>query len=147
MMIQANWELEKVPSSESNYSTAEQQALDNFQDSHRILPSGRFSVSLPRKESAPVLGESRSTAIKRFLMNEKALERKNQFSAFTDVLKEYLTLGHAEPVPLDELHLPASTTFYLPVHGVAKEKFDNYQTKGTRTSMHKHTSNISVCTH
>ncbi len=119
--LQLLWELEKVPSSESNYSTAEQQALDNFQDSHRILPSGRFSVSLPRKESAPVLGESRSTAIKRFLMNEKALERKNQFSAFTDVLKEYLTLGHAEPVPLDELHLPASATFYLPVHGVAKE--------------------------
>ncbi len=75
--LQLQWELVMVPFSESNYSIAGQQVLDNFQDSHHILPSGRFSVSLPRKES--------------------------------------------EPVPLDELHLSASATFYLPVHGVAKK--------------------------
>ena len=75
----------------------------------------------PERNNAPELGESRSTALRKFLSNERTLHRKNQWEQFNAVLQEYRVLGHVEPVPPEGLKKPASSVFYLPVHGVAKE--------------------------
>ncbi len=115
------WEMEKTPSTDFHLSAADQCAVDHFRDTHQVLSNGRFSVSLRRKEHYSTLGESKSTAVRRYLANEKSLTRKGQLGPFMEVLNEYLLLDHAELVPTSEIIRPHSTVYYLPVHGVAKE--------------------------
>ena len=42
-------------------------------------------------------------------------------NAFNAVVEEYLTLGHAELVPSEDLTKSPSESYYLPMHGVVKE--------------------------
>ncbi len=113
------YQLEAEPERKS-LTQDEVRALDDFWDNHHRLPEGRFCVRLPRKETPPVLGESRQTAIRRFLSNESSLRRKGKLGDFEQVLQEYLDLGHAEVVPEDQLTNKPSY-YLLPVHGVIKE--------------------------
>ena len=78
-------------------------------------------VSLPRKDDPPELGESRTTAVRWFLRNEKSLRAKGKLEAFQQVLQEYLDLGHVEIVPPDQLSGPTNMSYYLPVHGVVQD--------------------------
>ena len=59
-------------------------------------------------------------AVKRFRQNERSLQRRDQWQAFTDVLNEYSVLEHAELVPPEDMAKPASEVFYMPAHGVFK---------------------------
>ncbi len=95
--------------------------MDHFKDHYTRLFSGRFRVTLPRKEEPPTLGTSRPTALKRFIRNEKSLESSGQLAKFEAVLKEYVDLGHSEIVPQNQLSVSPSNSYYLPVHGVTKE--------------------------
>ena len=114
------WDLQTVPE-EGPLSPEEQSAVTQYQDSYTRLPSGQYSVSLSRCSPVPELRESRPAALKRFLQNERSLERKGQWEAFDAVLHEYTTLGHAERVPFCDLFKPSSEHFYLPMHGVVKD--------------------------
>ena len=78
-------------------------------------------VPLPKKHDVKPIGESRSQAVCRFLSLERTLRAKNQFDKFGEVMKEYFDLGHAELVPPEELNLPTSAVFYLPMHAVHKQ--------------------------
>ncbi len=111
------WELDQVPDA-SPLSTDEQQAVRQFDDMVNRV-GGRFAVSLPRVKDPPLLGDTRRQALSRLLTNEKTLKAKDKLEAFSVVLPEYLTLGHAETVPYDELNKQDS--YYLPVHAVVKE--------------------------
>ena len=114
------WDLQTVPEEEGSLSPKEQSAMTQYQDSYTRLPSGHYSVSLPRRLSVPELGESRLAALKSFLQNERSLKRKGQWESFDAVLHEYTTLGHTERVPSCDLFNPSSEHFYLPMHGVVK---------------------------
>ena len=54
-------------------------------------------------------------ALHRFLQIERSLARKGKISEFNAVLDEYLSMGHAEAVPVAELSKPHSSVFYLPI--------------------------------
>ena len=99
----------------------EEKAQAHFLDTHKVLDDGRFSVKLPRVDPTPRLGESRTGAVRRYLSNERTLKRKGQLEKFTQVLKEYLQLNHAEVVPTEQLYQEQYLRYYLPVHGVIKE--------------------------
>ena len=87
-----------------------------------FIPSvGKYMVSLPRKEEAPELGDSRSQALQRFKSNERSLLHKGTWDKFQAVIQEYLDLGHAQPVSKEELTAPVQDCYYLPMHGVYKE--------------------------
>ena len=60
-------------------------------------------------------------AVRRFLSLERNLHSKNQFGEFSEVMNDYLKLGHAEVVPNVDLNKPPSEVFYLPMHTVRKE--------------------------
>ena len=115
--LQQLWELEKLPD-EPIMLTEDIRALEHFEDTHSRHSDGRYIVKLPRKEHPPDLGSSRNMAVKRFLQNERSLKRKDKLSQFQDVLQEYISLDHSEPVPASEIQSPH---YYLPVHGVIKE--------------------------
>jgi len=111
------WELEGTPEAASQAS-AEDISIAHFKETHRIDQEGRYLVALPRISNPPELGSSRNIAVQRFLSNENSLKRKGKLEEFNKALQEYLTLGHAEVVPSNELHLDH---YYLPIHGVFKD--------------------------
>ncbi len=94
---------------------------EHFVSNHVFLSQGLYQVTLPRKADAPVLGESRSQALRRLKTNEQSLLKKGKWQQFQDVVKEYMDLGHAEPVPDNELKLPDSQVYYMPMHSMVKQ--------------------------
>ena len=114
------WALEEIPGEDSTLTAEEQLAVSHFQDTHRREEDGRYVVGLPKRIPALELGKSRSTALRRYLSNEKSLRRTGQWEAFHMGVQEYIDLIHAEVVPLCDLSKPAAKTFYLPMHGVIK---------------------------
>ena len=109
-----------MPEDEGPLSPEEQSAVTQYQDSYTRLPSGQYSVSLPRHSPVPELGEFQPAALKHFLQNERSLKRKGRWEAFDAVLHEYTALGHAERVPSCDSFKHSSEHFYLPMHGVVK---------------------------
>ena len=113
------WETKEVSTSSLCYMPEEQELIKHFHDSTVLLPAGRYQVKLPKKSDALILGESRQQAIRRFYTNENNLKVKGTLHQFNEVVQEYIDLGHAEPThPQD----PTSSTFYMPMHAVDKEK-------------------------
>ncbi|XP_038106541.1 uncharacterized protein LOC119766182 [Culex quinquefasciatus] len=103
------WELETCRT-KSTHSIEESTCEQLFEETTVRDETGRFVVTLPKKKYAVQrLGESRSTAIKRFLGLEKRLsanpDLKQQYS---DFIHEYEAMGHMKRVAGDtaggELH-------------------------------------------
>ena len=115
------WEIEDSPLSEEVMSPEERAVVQHFEANHHRLSSGRFVVSLPKKQNVKSIGESRSQTVRRFLSLERTLRAKNQLDQFSEVMKEYFDLGHAELVSPEDLNLPTSDVFYLPMHGIHKQ--------------------------
>ena len=68
----------------------------------------------------PPLGDSRFQALQRHHSNERAILRKNTWEPFQALVKEYLDLGHAVPVPPHSL-VSTREMHYLPMHAITKE--------------------------
>ena len=94
----------------------------SFVTLQRTTQRTRMVVPLPKNPSSKPLGETRSTAVRRFLSLERSLHSKNQFFEFAAVMNEYVDLNHAELVPAAVLKKPPQETFYLPMHAVRKEE-------------------------
>ena len=116
------WEIEECPGVNSNHSPEESTVVRHFAENHKRSEDGRFIVPLPRNPQAKQLGESRSSAVRRFLSLERSLHSRNHFGEFSTVMNEYMDLKHAELVPEPELNKPLEETFYLPMHAVRKEE-------------------------
>ena len=114
------WELEEAPSQQACLSAEERMVVRHFDSNHTRTKEGRFIVPLPKDPNARPIGESRSQAVRRFLSLERSLNQKGCFKEFDTVMQEYFDLGHAEPVPTQDMGKPLGTTFYLPMHVVYK---------------------------
>ena len=115
------WDIEDHPLTKCSLNPEERAAIQHFKTNHTQGESGKFIVPLPRRENTKFLGESRSQAVKRFLLLERTFHARNQFQQVGDVIQEYFDLGHVEPVPLQALNKPPEDVFYLPMHVVRKE--------------------------
>lgn len=116
--LQKFWELEECPNVKC-LSDEEQQCEDYFIDTIQKDETGRFIVSIPLKDSPGRLGESRSTAMKRF----QHLEKRFHFNpilkeSYTNFMTEYLNLGHMSRIEAPDDSIPH---FYIPHHGVINE--------------------------
>ncbi len=120
-LLRKFWEVEQFNDNRKVFSAEEKMVMDHFQSTHRRDETGRFVVPLPRKSDVKPLGESRSAAVKRFILLERTLHFKGQFQPLDDVIQEYFQMGHAEPVPSRDLDKPREEVFYLPIQAVVKE--------------------------
>ena len=101
-------------------------------------------VQLPRKSPVPVLGESRSLAVKRFQANKRSLEKKGTWPQFEAAVREYMELEHAELVPSEQVKTPPGKSYYLPMHGVIKESSSTTKLRVVFDASAKSTSGCSL---
>ena len=121
--FQRFWEIEELPSSGRALPLSAKQTLGvaHYDRTSTRDSGGRVRVSMPFREQAPLLGNSRQQALKRFLSLESRLYKDHGFSKNRELIKEFMDKGHLELVPPDDPH-PIMGEFYnLPHHGVPKE--------------------------
>ena len=115
------WETEQPPKEAPAFTPEELRVQEEYNVTHAFIPSsGRYQVTLPRKQNKLKLGDSRAAAHRRYICNERALMKKGHLEAFQKEVQSYFDLNHARPLTSEELHMPSSETFYLPMHGVHK---------------------------
>lgn len=116
--LQRFWELESIP--EHPHLTKDELHCESiFVDTHFRDSNGKYTVSLPFKENAPPLGESRAIALSRlnkleFRLSRDPVLREN----YNKCLQEYLDLGHMEPV--SDSTIMNAPPYYIPHHCVVK---------------------------
>lgn len=112
------WELEELPSIR-HLSPDDTEAETFYTRTTTRLPSGRFMVKLPFRTPFPLLGDSKAIAMQRLKALEIRLQRNNDLrQQYSEFMRDYLTSGHMELIPPDELHTPYQ--YYIPHHCVLK---------------------------
>ena len=119
--IRKFWETEETPSGKTSLTPEEKFVVDHFKANHSRDETGRFTVPLPHKISPPILGESRSQAVRRFTTLEQSLKYQGKMQAFNEAVSEHFESEHAERFPEQDLSKPVSEVFYMPKHMVYKE--------------------------
>ena len=115
------WLMEELPQGAPTFSAQETAILNQYEQTHYFSSSaGKYVVALPKRKTTLQLGESRRTALNRFLRNEQSLIKKGTWAQFQAVVQEYLTLGHAQLVTSQEMCTPVHMSYYLPMHAVFK---------------------------
>lgn len=116
-LMQKFWEVEELP--KIKYLSPEETECENLYVStvHRA-DDGRYSVALPFCKDPNELGNSRSTALRRFM----ALERKFRQSpdlrdSYNQVIGEYIVNGYISEVADSDI---ADDGYYIPHHAVMR---------------------------
>ena len=100
------WEIEESPLAKPALTLKECTVVKHFDTHHYRADDRSFVVPLPKRSGCKSYGESRSQAIRHFLSLERSLTQRNKFHEFQTVMKDYLELGHAEPVPSKDMDKP-----------------------------------------
>lgn len=119
--LKAFWELEELPILASESHSPDEILCEEIfkKDISRDCKTGRFSVSLPFKQSIPVsFGDTYSLALRRFLLLEKRLNKDSSLrKQYNDFMKDYLESDHmtlVDSMPSDEF------SYFIPHHCVLK---------------------------
>ncbi|XP_062535039.1 uncharacterized protein LOC134204226 [Armigeres subalbatus] len=112
------WEVEACHSA-STFSV-EESACEEFYDRTTFRnEEGRYVVTLPKKEGIiQQLGDSRSTAVKRFMGMERRCANNPELKAqYAEFMSDYLSMGHMRELSEEET---SASSYYLPHHAVMK---------------------------
>ncbi|XP_058448694.1 uncharacterized protein LOC131428666 [Malaya genurostris] len=114
------WKTEEL-TTKDNYSSEERHCESYYHSTVSRNSEGRYIVRYPRKPDFNVmLGESKSSALRRFELLERRLKRNSYLKdEYYQFMREYLSLGHMRLVEADDEY--NSQTYYLPHHPVFKE--------------------------
>lgn len=100
--------------------TDEQQMCEtHYEKTHKRLPSGKYVVTIPLKNSmiAPDLGDSRKKALATFFHLEKRFGINQKLKTeYVKFINEYISLGHMELAGETD-----NPVYYLPHHAVLRE--------------------------
>ena len=138
------WEIEESPANSPILTLEERSVFQHFDTNHFQTKGGRFVVPLPRRPDARPIGESRSQAVCRFLALEGSLHRKDKFHEVDAVVQEYLTLGHAEIVLIEDTDKDPSAVFYLPMHVMYKDSSTTTKVRAVFDASAKSASGVSL---
>ena len=141
-LIKRFWELEEVPN-DPVLSQQEKDVVQQFEMTHSRDPNGRFIVTLPRRDQHKSLGESQSQAVRRFQMLERSLHQKQRFCEVNQVIEEYMDLGHAEPVPEQDMKKDRQNVFYMPIHVVYKASSTSTKIRAVFDASAKNSAGVS----
>ncbi|XP_058827202.1 uncharacterized protein LOC131687165 [Topomyia yanbarensis] len=113
------WNIEELPS-RSDYSMEERECEQHYSSTVERDSTGRYTVRIPRHpDFDTMLGESKSSALRRFKLLERRLERDTRLKVeYHRFMQEYITLGHMRLLQPSEQS--ANKCLYLPHHPVIK---------------------------
>ena len=138
------WEIEESPKNATAFSLEERTVVRHFDSHHSRTNEGRFVVPLPRRPDTKPIGESRSHAVRRFMSLERSLNVNGRFGEFKAVMQEYLDMGHAERVPIEDVNKPQNEVFYLPMHAVYKSSSTTTKVRAVFDASAKSSSGVSL---
>ena len=101
-------------------------------------------MPLPKRLKVKPLSESRSQAVRRFVLLEHALHSRNLFEDFNAVMQEYCDMGHAENVPEIELEKSPQEVLYRPMHTVGEESSTTTKMRAVFDASAKSASGVSL---
>lgn len=120
------WKIEELPIDATKCSMEELECEAHYTRTHSRTNTGRFQVSLPLKNNIESLGESRDSAIKRFIALERRFDKNPELKqSYINFMREYNSLKHMSKI--DPNKVEAYPIYYLPHHAV--EKSDSLTTK------------------
>ncbi|XP_059062118.1 uncharacterized protein LOC131854951, partial [Achroia grisella] len=131
-LLRKFWELESDNSNlnRKHLTPEEQRCEELFVATTKRDSFGRYVVKLPFRDQNPtcMYGNSRDIAARRFYLLEKRLLKNPKLKMdYSNVIKDYLDLGHMELVPDDERD--NKNAVYLPHHPVIREDKSTTQTR------------------
>lgn len=111
------WQLEEVCSLSPPYSSEEKSCEEHFLKNTTRLPSGRFVVKIPLKESSNKLGDSLHIAKRCFFSVENRNKNRPTFDRmYKDFMAEYVTLGH-----MTKCSISNDKCNFIPHHGLLRQ--------------------------
>ncbi|XP_072392156.1 uncharacterized protein [Diabrotica undecimpunctata] len=116
------WKIEELDIHKKSLSVEDKYCQELFNSTTTKDLHGRYIVQLPLREDITKLGDSYSTAMKRFQNLEKKLSNnlslREQYHKF---MEEYLALGHMTKIDDWELQIQGDIPkYYIPHHGILK---------------------------
>lgn len=119
-LLQRFWELDDVPI-HSQKTEDDENCEKIYCDTTKRTSSGRYCVKIPFKLQTKNLGNSHRMATHRFHNLEKRFLRDDDLrTAYVNVIREYVALGHMVKVDPSQLREPDDLCYYLPHHAVIK---------------------------
>lgn len=114
--IEKFWDVEEIIAEPRR--TREEKAVEKcFLQTYYRNKDGRYVVTLPIKENALPLGDSRNIALRRFAQVERRLNRDPELrQKYIQFMREYEKLGHMRLI--DRLKLQPDKYNYIPHHPV-----------------------------
>ncbi|XP_008182367.1 uncharacterized protein LOC103309231 [Acyrthosiphon pisum] len=123
--IELFWKMEEL-SSKHNFTDEEKSCITHFNENLAQNEDGRFIVKLPFKENCHQLGNSYTSALRRFLSLEKRLIKNPElYMKYIMFMSEYENLNHMERVydaGSDKQLIDSAKYFYLPHSYVINER-------------------------
>ncbi|XP_044741885.1 uncharacterized protein LOC123302859 [Chrysoperla carnea] len=117
-IVEKFFEIEEVPMGKID-SPENIECEKHFTKTHIRDFTGRYSVALPFKEDPSNLGDSYSSALKRFISLERKLDASPQLrKQYNDAFNDYLIQGHMRK--LVDNCISDRSGYYLPHHPVFK---------------------------
>ncbi|XP_031337366.1 uncharacterized protein LOC116166529 [Photinus pyralis] len=115
-LVERFWEFEDIPT--ISVAKPDDLACENiYQSTYSRDSNGRFTVALPFKYNSSNLGESRATALRRFLTLENKMIRNEEFrNKYSDIIRDYIAQGHMSKVS----HSNGDSNYFIPHHAVLK---------------------------
>ncbi|XP_058828570.1 uncharacterized protein LOC131688381 [Topomyia yanbarensis] len=113
------WELESCQV-KSTYSIEETRCEEIFEQTTTRDDTGRFVVTLPKKDYViQKLGDSKASALRRFMSLERRFATNPEMKTlYCEFIREYQYMGHMRKV--DDQAVAPGPVYYLPHHAVLK---------------------------
>ncbi|XP_076302005.1 uncharacterized protein LOC143220175 [Lasioglossum baleicum] len=141
--IRKFWEIETI-SEKAALSIDDEKCEIHFRKTHSRSATGRYIVRLPFKTDQPLLGNSRSAAIRHLVQLENRFRRDKtlaiEYKAF---MREYESLGHMRRV---ESRSPTERAFgyYIPHHAVRRDHSETTRMRVVFNASRKTTNGKSL---
>ena len=115
------WDVENagvIPKSNLSMSVEDKRALAIMEQSVK-LEDGHYQIALPWRQNPPFLPCNRFMAERRLqALKTRLLQDGELLENYKATMGQYLAMGHARRVPLDEINVQDKPLWYLPHHPV-----------------------------
>ncbi|XP_046969714.1 uncharacterized protein LOC124537047 [Vanessa cardui] len=148
-LLKRFWELEAEPNMvlEKVFTPEEEECEKHFATTTYRDETGRYVVELPfrRTKLFGQYGDTRKIAVKRLIALEKRLSKNlDQKENYQKVIKEYMTLGHMEPIRHESVEREGNENVWLPHHAVIRQDKSTTKTRIVFNASDRSANGISL---